>query len=342
LNAKKHVAIERVEYQLPERIVTNAQLDQEHPDWKMDAFQERSGVRARHIAAPDETSLDLAIGAARKLLNNLPVDPRTINGVIFCTQTPEHPLPSNAFLLQAELGIPQTAMAFDYNLACSGFVYGLAMIQGLIEIGLGTKILLINADTYSKIINPGDRATRGLFGDGAAATLIGAVSEGDSSRIIDVDLASSGGDFRSFYVPAGGVRMPASDETRKETADLSGNTRTQHDIHMDGFGVWKFIAREVPRQIAALLLRNGLSVEDIDLFFFHQASKMTLDSLVARLKIPLERVVINMELIGNTVSASIPIAMADAERSGRLVRGQRIILSGFGAGLSWGTVLMVY
>jgi 3-oxoacyl-[acyl-carrier-protein] synthase III len=342
LKATRSIAIEAFGHAFPGGIVTNDDLEREHPDWEMGRVAEKSGVVARHIAGPGETAFDLGLIAAREALAASAVTPEQVDGVIFCTQTPDYVMPSNAFLLHEALGMRSTAAAFDYNLACSGFVYGLAIVQGLMEIGITNRILLVTADTYSKLLNKRDRSTRAIFGDAAAATLLGVAKPGASSALLDISLASAGEQHRSFYVAAGGQRLPRSESTAREEADTGGNVRSLNDIRMNGFAVWKFIAREVPTQITELLARNGLSVSDIDLFVFHQASKLTLDSLVAALAVDPDRVVVNMRHIGNTVSASIPLAMLEAERCGRLRRGQLVLMSGFGVGLSWGTVLMRY
>ena len=342
LHVKRSIVLEQIAYALPERVLTNAELERQFPEWDLERVTDKSGVHARHIARADETAFDLALNAARGVLENAGVTAEELDGVVFCTQTPEYVMPSNAFLLHEALGMSRSALAFDYNLACSGYIYGLAIIQGLMEIGVARRVLLVTADTYSKLLNERDRSTRVLFGDGAAATLIGTAAPDSVSRILDIALASSGRDHRSFYVPAGGHRMPRSPETEREEVDASGNVRTANDIHMNGFAVWKFIAQEVPKQIEEVLQRNALTIADVDLFVFHQASRMTLESLASALKLPPAKVFMNLHHIGNTVSASVPIALADAERSGRLQRGDLVLLSGFGVGLSWGTVLMRY
>lgn len=342
VNIVSSIVLEGISYALPARVVTNEDLERQFPEWQMGRVAQKAGVRSRHIAGDGETAFDLARTAAGRVLERASVDPAELDGVVFCTQTPEYVMPSNAFLLHEALGMSTDALAFDYNLACSGYIYGLAIIQGLMEIGVARRVLLVTADTYSKLLNERDRSTRAIFGDAAAATLIGVADPTSESRVIDVALASSGREHRSFYVPAGGHRLPRSAETGIEETDPSGNVRSRDDIHMNGFAVWNFIASEVPKQVGDVLERNRLSVGDVDLFVFHQASQMTLDSLVSGLKIPSEKVFVNLESIGNTVSSSIPIALADAERDGRVHRGDLVLLSGFGVGLSWGTLLMRY
>jgi len=334
------IIIEKSSYFLPETVVSNKDIEKEQPDWKLESIEAKSGIKSRHIASGTQTALDLAIKAIEKLVEEEEVDLAEVDGIIFCTQSPDYIMPSNAFLIHGHFDFKEEVLAFDYNLACSGFVYGLGIIRGLIETGLCNKVLLINADTYSKYINPGDKATRILFGDSAAVSIISKI-EGDRG-IQDIKLATSGKMHEAFMIPAGGAKMPLNSETSKESKSDSGNITTPQNIHMNGFAVWKFISKTVPIQIRELMKDNNLTMEDIDLFVFHQASKLTLDSLVKALKIPEGKTFFNMEAIGNNVSASIPIAMKDAENSGKLSRGDLILISGFGVGLSWGSIIMKY
>lgn len=330
------IGIEAMEFSLPAAVVTNEDLAAENPAWRMEQVAAKSGVISRHIASVGETALDLAFLACEALLQK--VTKEEIDGIVFCTQTPDYLMPSNAFLLQERLGLPDRMLAFDINLACSGFVYGLAICRGLILGGQGSRLLLVNGDTYSRLINPGDRSARVLFGDGAAATLVSA--EATRLKLIDFELWSSGRNWRKFCVPAGGFREPKDITSGQEEVDNSGNRRSREDIHMDGLGVWSFISTTVPKQIEAILSRNGMQISDIDLFVFHQASELTLDSLERNLQIPRSKSYRYLETVGNTVSASIPIALAMANKEGRLTSGMRLLISGFGVGLSAGTALI--
>jgi 3-oxoacyl-[acyl-carrier-protein] synthase-3 len=333
-----NIKINQIEYHLPEKLVTNEDLQKLNPGWDMDKIVQKSGVYKRHFAGDNETAFDLSKKACDKLLRVGKINKESIDGIIFCTQSPDYIFPSNAFLLHKYLDLKQSVFAFDYNLACSGFIFGIAIARGFISTGLANNILLVNADTYSKYINPKDRSAMVLFGDGASASVISK----ESSGIIDMMLASSGKDYESFYIPAGGCRIPKSAATLNEETDASGNIHTLENIHMNGFGVWKFIASTVPKQIKEILKKNKYTPEDIDLCIFHQASKMTIDSLVKALKISEKKVFNNIANVGNLVSASIPVAIKDAEDAGKLKRGDLILLSGFGVGLSWGTIIMRY
>lgn len=334
-----NVKILDIEYVLPNKVVSNADLHHENPDWDMRNVEIKSGVIQRHIADKNETAFDLAAQACDKLFNDGRHNKADIDAIIFCTQSPDYIMPSNAFLLHEYLDLEENVLAFDYNLACSGYVYGLAIARSLILSGTATRVLLATGDTYSRYINPGDRSARVLFGDGAAVSLITASNTEEGIR--DVMLATSGKHHRKFYIPAGGSRLPRVANPAKEI-DGSGNVRTKNDIHMDGMAVWSFIQSTVPKQIRSLMERNSLTADDIDLFVFHQASKMTLESLTKALRLNERKVYLNLSQTGNLVSASLPIALKNAISEGRIMPGDMILMSGFGVGLSWGSLLMKY
>jgi 3-oxoacyl-[acyl-carrier-protein] synthase III len=330
--------IHSIEYYLPENIVTNENLQKDNPSWNLKTITEKSGVYQRHIAGYNETAYDLSIKACEKLFQSY--DKSNIDGIIYCTQSPDHIMPSNSFLLHNYFGLKNEVFAYDFNHACTGYIYCLAMANAFVKAGMAKEILLVNADTYSKYINPKDRSTRVLFGDGAAATIVKESNE--RNGIIDIDLCSFGSDYNKFWIPAGGLRLPKSDFTSIEIKDSGGNIRTQNDIEMDGFGVWSFINTVVPKQVEMILKRNRVEKKDIDKFIFHQASKMTLKSIMRSMKLNEEQVFINIHNIGNTVSASIPIALKDAIDQDKINIGSTLILSGFGVGLSYGTILMEF
>ena len=330
--------IESIEYYLPENIVTNADLQKENPDWNLEKITEKSGVYQRHIAGKNETAYDLSIKACDKLFQTN--DKNNIDGIIYCTQSPDYIMPSNSFLMHKHFGLKDEIFAYDFNHACTGYIYCLAMANAFVKAGMAREILLVNADTYSKYINPKDRSTRVLFGDGAAATIV--KKSGRKRGIIDIDLGSSGSGYNKFWIPAGGLRSPKSSSTSIEIEDDRGNIRTQNDIQMDGFSVWSFINSVAPKQVDRLLKRNDVAKTDIDQFIFHQASKMTLESIRRSMKLNEEQVFINIQNIGNTVSASIPIALRDAIDQGGIDNGSTLIISGFGVGLSYGAILMEY
>ncbi len=330
--------IQDIAYYLPEDVVTNEALRRENPTWEMELVEARSGVVKRHIARDDQTALDLAFQACQKLFREHKTAQSQIDGLIFCTQSPDYILPPNSCVLHKMLDLPEDVLAFDLNLACSGYIYGLALAQGLIQSGMAKNILLVTADTYSKYIHKQDRSARVLFGDGAAVSWI-TISHSQQG-IKDIRCSTSGKNYQKFLIPAGGCRMPKGKKTAVAKADRSGNVRTLENIHMDGMGILAFVNSKVPQQIRNILARNTLAIEQIDLFVFHQASKVVLDSLTHILKIKPEKVYQNLRKVGNTVSASIPIALKDALNSAQVSSGHKVLLSGFGVGLSWGTAII--
>ncbi|NLX99501.1 MAG: ketoacyl-ACP synthase III [Rhodopirellula sp.] len=334
-----NVAIRDVACHLPSKAVSNDALAMENAHWDMNQVEQRAGVRQRHIAGDNETALDLGHQATLKLLAANPDLKSQIDVVLFCTQCPDYIMPPNACILHKLLDLPETVLAFDINLGCSGYIYALTIARGLIAAGTAANVLIVNADTYSKYIHKKDRSARVLFGDGAATSWI-ARNDGADSGIIDLLCGTSGRNFDAFLIPAGGCRHARTAQTAAEMTDISGNVRTQENIHMDGMGILSFVNSRVPRQVSALLARNDLSVSDVDLFIFHQASKMALDSLDRLLKIPPDKTFRNLLMIGNTVSASIPIAIREAADQGRLKKGDTVVLCGFGVGMSLGSVLL--
>lgn len=331
--------ISAIEYHLPKKNLTNAQIKKLHPTWDVDKTSLKTGVYNRYISEPDETAFDLSVFAVKKLLANSNIRIEDIGGIIFCTQSPDYIMPSNSFLIHKEFNFPSSVWCFDYNLACSGFVYGLAIARGLLDTKMANHILLINADTYSKYINSDDRSTSLLFGDGSAASIL---SYSVEDSLLDIALASDGSAYKSFYIPAGGIRMPYSSGTSIKIQDIVGNIKSKENIHMDGQKVFNFISKTVPIQIRNILKKNNLEINDISQFIFHQASKFTIDALINSIGLDISKCFINIENIGNTVSASIPIALKHAIDQKKIKKGDIVLLSGFGVGLSWGTSLLKF
>ena len=321
-----------IDYFLPERVETNTDLSDQNPTWLMERLEEKCGIHQRHVAGPDETACDLGYEAARKLLERQVAPNDEIDFLLFCTQSPDYFLPTSACILQDRLGLKTDMGALDFNLGCSGFVYGLFMAKQFVASGAARNVLLITADTYTKYINPRDRSVRPLFGDGAAATLVGAGASGSIGEFV---LGTDGAGADKLIVPSGCARLPRSAETAQEFADSSGCVRSRDDLFMDGMALMNFAVSTVPPTIDALLEKTGLSVEQIDWFIYHQANEFMLRNLAGQSKIPWEKMVLCMETIGNTVSASIPIALAEAISSGRTLPGQQLALIGFGVGYSW-------
>ena len=324
--------IQAIEYALPERRVSNDELAALHPEWQMDRVFAATGIESRHWCGPDETALDLAERASRALVERTGFDLNGIDAVLFCTQTPDHPMPPNACLLQARLGLRTSVAALDFTLACSGFVYGLYLARALVMSGSARHVLLVTADTYSRWMNPRDRGPMTLFGDGAAATVVSAGEPKIGSFVLGTDGAGA----EKFVVRAGGARLPRSEATAQPQIDDHGNVRTDEQLRMDGPSIFDFVKQQIPPLVRSVLASAELAISDVDLVLFQQASRVSLDHLHRALRVPQRQQFTNIRMLGNTVSASLPILLRDAEKEGRLQSGSRAVLVGFGVGLSWG------
>jgi 3-oxoacyl-[acyl-carrier-protein] synthase-3 len=327
-------AVLDIAYHLPERVVSNLELGQSHPDWRVDQTEKKTGVYERHVARADETAYDLALVATRRLLDRHPGLADKVDAILFCTQSPDHVMPSNAFLLHRDLQLGPNVLALDYNLACSGYVYGLMMASGFIKIGMAKNVLLVTADTYSKYLEPNDRSTRMLFGDGASVSWIGAAQSYSGEPLIgafdDFQCASDGNGWDKFMIKSGAQRQPASQRDEPGYRDT---------IEMNGLHVLNLVNDRVIRQVLGLLGKHGLEPEQIDQYFLHQASGLALNSLEKKLKIDAARRFSNIAHVGNTVSSSIPILIKDYFSQASLPAGSRMLLCGFGVGYSWASML---
>lgn len=331
--------IERIECHLPDEVETGAKLAAEFPAWRIQEIEEKTGISERHVAAAGECASDLAAAAARKLFDSGACTAADIDFILFCTQTPDYLLPTTACLLQDRLGVPTSAGALDFNLGSSGYVYGLALAQGLIEKGNARRVLLLTADTYSKLIHPADKSVRTIFGDAAAATLVSGMDAAEPALGPFV-FGSDGRGGRNLMVPASALRVPRSPETSAVTADSSGNLRTAENLFMDGGEIFAFTLRAVPKLARELLERAGRKQEEIDLFVLHQPNRIMLNTLRRQMRIPEDRFYIHLAGCGNTASASIPLALAAARDDGRLRPGSLVMLVGFGGGYSWAATLV--
>ena len=312
---------------LPETIEDNDLYSAEFPKWNMDLIFAKTGVRQRHIARPDECPSDLAVAAAEKLFAEHDIDRQSIDFLILCTQTPDYPLPTTACLIQNRLGLPTSTGAVDFNLGCSGFVYGLSLADGLIQSGAARRVLFITAETYSKYIHPTDRSLRTIFGDGAAATLIDAA---DTPSFGNFVFGTDGSGAEALMVPVGGAR-PASAALQPKK-----RKRWPSSLIMDGPELVKFTLDVVPPMVERILSKACWTRDDVDLYLLHQATSYMLDNLRDRMNLSAEKSPLCLAECGNTVSSTIPILIDDLRRSGRLRPGVKSILIGFGVGLSWG------
>lgn len=334
------VGIEAIAYSLGKGTVTNDQLQAENPHWDMSRTVERTGVLSRPIAGPGTTALDLAYEASVAVLKKLRLNASDVDALIFCTQTPDHVLPPNSTLLHGRLDMPTGVMAFDISHACSGFIYALGIARSLVASGTAKRALVVTADTYSRLVHPADRSVRPLFGDGAAAAIVSA--EAPCLTVLDMSFGTSGKHADRFIIKNGGARYGAFVADEAVTPDKSGRIFSPNHIHMDGIGVLSFFNSVVPTAVREILVKHNKSLDDVSLFVFHQASQLALEGLARSLKIPQDKMVIDMADTGNLVSASIPVVLAKLLAKGAFAKGQLVVLCGFGVGLSWATALVQF
>ena len=330
---RKKAYIKHISYFLPSIKVSNKDLSLKFQDWSSKKILDKTGIRKRFKSNVDEFSSDLAIKAAKKLFKENNLDKSQIDFIILCTQSPDYFLPTTACILQNTLGLSENCGALDFNLGCSGYVYGLAVCKGLIEASVAKNILFITSETYSKYIHPKDKGNQTLFSDGASATLI---SDNGISEILDFELGTDGSGFKHLIVKEGGARDRLF--TNNFHINEIGKIKTSSYLFMNGPEIFSFTSKKVPELLKKTIEKNNLNFDDIGLFIFHQASKFVLDHLRKKIGIPKYKFFNNLMNVGNTVSSTIPIALKDAIDS-KACNGN-VLLIGFGVGLSWGGVII--
>ncbi|QDU75029.1 3-oxoacyl-[acyl-carrier-protein] synthase 3 [Bremerella volcania] len=323
----KYAFIGPISTYLPQRIETNQQLQDEFPGWDMDLIYTKTGIASRHIAAPGECASDLGVKAAQRLFEEHQIDPQSIDFLLFCTQTPDYPLPTTACLMQQRLGLRISCGALDFNLGCSGFIYGLSLAEGLIRAGIARRVLFITAETYSKYIDPDDRSLRTIFGDGAAATLIEACPE---PTLDGFQFGTDGSGADTLMVTDGGARLAEDAHTPRH------RKRWNSRLYMDGPALISFTVGAIPQLVQNIFSAAGIPKSDVELYLFHQATRKMLEQLQEALEIERDRMPIALETVGNTVSATIPLLIHDLRQQNRLTQGAKHLLVGFGVGWSWG------
>jgi len=330
--------IRGISYYLPEQVLTNEELTKEFPEWDVDKVYNKVGVKERHISAPDETAGDMAEKAARKLFAEYGISPSEIDFVLLCTQSPDHFLPSTACILQHRLGIPTSAGAYDYDLGCSGCIYGMATAKGLLAAGLAKNVLLLTSETYTKYLHPQDKSNRSIFGDGAAACLIS--KEKGFAEIGDFVFGTDGSGAENLIVKSFGARQ--RNATCVESTDDDGHVRRDDYLYMNGSAIFNFTLDAVPAMIADLLRKSGLQKADIDYFVFHQANKYMLSTIRKVCGIDKDKFFIDIEHTGNTVSPTILIGLKECLKNGTIQHGMRVMACGFGVGLSYAATLLQF
>ena len=329
----KQAYIKAISYYVPDKILSNENLAKDFPEWSVEKVALKIGVSERHIVGDNECASDLAYLAAKRLFDEHSINPQNIDFILLCTQSPDYFLPSTACVLQNKLRIPTTAGALDFNLGCSGYVYGLSLAKGLICAGVSTNVLLLTAETYTKHIHPKDKGNRTIFGDGASATLI---STDGIAEIQNFSLGTDGRGAENLIIKTGGLRNP--NKLNDIKFDDDGNLLSSDHLYMNGTGVFNFTLENVPLLVEDTLRENELVQSDINLFVFHQANKHMMNYLRKKIKIEEEKFYYCLERFGNTVSSTIPIALSEAKKENKL--NGNVLLAGFGVGYSWGGVIV--
>ena len=331
-----NTGIKAISYYLPEKVVSNADLVREFGTWTENKILNKTGISERRVVT-DEIVSDIAVKAARNLFseNDIPID--EIDFLLLCTECPDYFLPATACVIQDRLGLRKSIGAFDINLGCSGFVYGLATAKGLICAGMAKNVLFITADTITKTIHPMDKSTRTLFGDAAAAALI---TKSDIDGVLDFVFGTDGSGMDRLIIPAGAWAEPSSEKTRIEVTNRWGNIRTRESLYMDGPEIMNFTLDVVPKMFEDVLAKNNMQFDNLNHVVFHQASLMLLEKLRNTLNIPEEKFFVNIQTKGNTTCCTIPLALRDMQIQGRLKKDDKIMIIGFGVGLSYaGTII---
>lgn len=322
--------IKGISYYLPNSIVTNRDLNELYPEWSIDKIGAKTGIFSRHIADKDEYASDMGVKAANLLIEEYKIDRSKIDFLLFCTQSPDYFLPTTACIIQERLGLPNSCGALDYNLGCSGYIYGLALAKGLIVSGIAKNILFITSETYSKFINPNDKSNKSIFGDGASATLVS--FEGLCS-IGEFRLGTDGSGANNLIVKKGGLRFPLN---------TSSTNPEDEFLYMNGPEIFTFTSNSVPDLIIQTIEKNAVTKENIDLFIFHQANEFMLKHLRKISQIPEDKFFVYLKDCANTVSSTIPIALKEAINLDKIKPGSKCLLAGFGVGYSWGGTILFF
>ena len=325
--------IKAIEYYLPEKVLTNTEIAERFPEWSAEKVASKVGITERHISGENETAADLAYQAAEKLFNANEGVREQIDFLLLCSQSVDYKLPSSSCILQNRLGLKTSCGAFDFNLGCSGYEYGLAVAKGLIVSGIAKSILLLTAETYTKYIHPDDKGNMTIFGDAATASLIS--TEG-FAEIGEFVLGTDGSGAENLIVKTKGARIPET--TGEVTTDENGNRNWKDHLFMNGRAIFDFTAEAVPQMTEELLNKENLKQDDVDLWIFHQANKYMINYLRKLMNIEKDKFFIYMDKVGNTVSSTIPIAIVEAMKENRL--HGNVMLAGFGVGLSWGATMI--
>lgn len=327
--------IREIDYYLPEQVVSNEDIVSEFPEWSVEKIAQKVGVNQRYVAAEGETAADLALKAAESLFSKGSVAKESVDYVLFCTQSPDYFLPTSACVIQDKLGLRKNIGALDFNLGCSGYVYGLSLAKGLISAEIANTVLLLTGETYNKHLHPKDKGNRTIFGDAGTATII---SIEGVAEIGNFSLGTDGSGANNLIVKSGGMRHTNKyDDLR---FDENQNPISSDYLYMNGSEIFTFTLDNVPPLINDTLVKNDILKEDVDLFVFHQANHYMLNFLRKKIKVDNERFYYCLSEFGNTVSNTIPIALKTAIDDRTIDGDMKVAIAGFGVGYSWGGTIL--
>ena len=329
--------IKGLAYNLPEKVLTNESIAEEFPEWTVEKIDKKIGIRQRHITQQGETASDLAVGAAEKLFIELNFDKSQIDYLIFVTQSPDYHLPTTACSIQLRLGLSQLITAYDVNLGCNGFVAGLSIAKAVVVSGQAKNVLLLTGETYSKYMHERDKSNRTIFGDGASATI---VSTDGIAEIGEFVIGTDGAGTDNLIVKTGGARYPNPANDLK--FDEFGNPRSSDNLYMVGPAILNYSLDSIPQLVHDVLEKNKVDLDDIDLHVYHQANTFLANLERRKLRIPVEKYYCNIENFGNTVSSTIPIALCEATKDGKLRKGMKVLSVAQGLGYTWGGVVLFF
>lgn len=330
----KSVYLQAISYYFPSNCLTNEEISLNHPEWSVEKISTKIGIDNRYISSPNETAVDMAEKAANNLFEEYCVDKDSIDFIILCTMTPDYFLPASACILQNKLGLKEECGAFDYNLGCSGFVYGLGIAKGLIVTGQAKKVLLLTSDTFTKYVHPEDKSCQTLFGDASTASLI---TDNKCDGLLNAEILNSvyktiGVQYKDLIVENGAFRNPNRNDSEYFLHEDGSFKSGPNYVSMDGKAIFDFSAQIVPLVVEQTLRKNGFKKDEIDWYVFHQANKFLLNFARTRCGVPQEKFIVDLEDGGNTISCTIPIALK--RKLTKIQPKTNLLLCGFGVGLS--------
>lgn len=331
------VYIKAIAYNLPENVLTNEMIAQEFPEWTVEKIDKKIGIKQRHVTKDGETASDLAVGAAEKLFAENNYDRSQIDYLIFVSQSPDYHLPTTACTIQTRLGLSQRITVIDVNLGCNGFVAGLSLAKAVIIAGQAKNVLLLTAETYSKYMHERDKSNRTIFGDGSAATL---VSTEGIAEVGEFVIGTDGTGAENLIVKTGGARHPQPANDLQ--FDDFGNPRSSDNLYMDGPAILNYSLDSIPQLVSDVLEKNNVTMDDIDLHVYHQANTFLANLERRKLRIPEVKYYCNIENFGNTVSSTIPIALCEAMKEGRIKQGTKVLSVAQGLGYTWGGMVLFF